>query len=114
MRSSLNLLTSIRRPVAVLALTALVVSSMTGCKFLKKGDVADAAVVVAPVDDAGAPEDEALADAAAAPTTSAKVAAKDPDQIPTPVDDEKMVSQITKSTYKAELDRVEKEVDGEK
>jgi hypothetical protein len=112
MRSSVNLLTRIGRPFAVLALTVGLVSAMTGCKFLKRDDAADAAppAVVEAVDAGAAPE-EAVADAGA--VTPTKVAAN-PDQIPTPVDDEKMVSQITKATYKSELDRVEKDIEGEK
>ena len=111
MRSSVKLLVCIGRPLVALTLTLGLVSSMTGCKFLKKDEAPDAAAaVVAPVD-AGAPVEEAVVDAGAAPT--AKMA-WNPEAIPQPVDDEKVVATITKATYKAELDRVEKELDGEK
>ncbi|MDB4993655.1 MAG: hypothetical protein JWM74_1087 [Myxococcaceae bacterium] len=111
MRSSVKLLVRIGRPLAALTLTIGLVSSMTGCKFLKKDEAPDAATTVVEPVDAGAPVEEAVADAGATPAAKT---AWNPEAIPQPVDDEKMVSQITKTTYKAELDRVEKEVDGEK
>ena len=111
MRSSVKLLVRIGRPLVALTLTMGLVSSMTGCKFLKKDVAPDAATTVAEPVDAGAPVEEAVVDAGLAPTTKT---AWNPEAIPQPVDDEKMVSLITKSTYKAELDRVEKELDSEK
>lgn len=106
----------VARPLVAIALVLGLASAATGCKLLNKEAPApaDAGVaVVAPVEDAGAAA-EAVVDAAIAPITPTKVVAKDPDQVPTPIDDEKVVATITKATYKAELDRVEKDVDSEK
>ncbi len=111
MRSSVNFLARMGRSLAVLAVTAGLVTAVTGCKFLKKDEAADAAVTVVEAVDAGAVAEEAVVDAGA--LTPVKTA-WNPEAVPQPVDDEKMVAQVTKATYKSELDRVEKDIDGEK
>jgi len=81
-----------------------------GCGLLKKKD-ADAGVDAAPSASASAEPSATAGDTDAAPPT----AALDPNWIPGHLFEEnKAKKEITKATYKAELDGLEKEINAEK
>ena len=92
------------------ALLVVVVLVIGGCGLLKKKDV-DAGVDAAPTASASAEPSATVDEEDAAPPA----AALDPNWIPTHTyDQNKAAKEITKSTYKSELDALDKEINTEK